>query len=90
MRDLEEKLHKTEDDARQSKARLDTITKAMGSLQDDRDRVLSQYKQLEDRHLQVRSRLMHHSYFRTLYVVLNILALSVYDREGQSYSRICY
>ncbi|GAA6083104.1 golgin subfamily B member 1 [Tachysurus ichikawai] len=52
MRDLEEKLHKTEDDARQSKARLDTITKAMGSLQDDRDRVLSQYKQLEDRHLQ--------------------------------------
>ncbi|XP_027016601.2 golgin subfamily B member 1 [Tachysurus fulvidraco] len=52
MRDLEEKLHKTEDDARQSKARLDSITKAMGSLQDDRDRVLSQYKQLEDRHLQ--------------------------------------
>ncbi|XP_058273585.1 golgin subfamily B member 1 isoform X2 [Hemibagrus wyckioides] len=53
MRDLEEKLGKSEEDARQSKARLDTFTKAMGSLQDDRDRVLSQYKQLEERHLQV-------------------------------------
>ncbi|KAK3544876.1 hypothetical protein QTP86_027585 [Hemibagrus guttatus] len=53
MRDLEEKLGKTEEDARQSKVRLDNFTKAMGSLQDDRDRVLSQYKQLEERHLQV-------------------------------------
>ncbi|MCJ8742935.1 hypothetical protein PDJAM_G00087970 [Pangasius djambal] len=53
VRDLEERLRKTEEDASQSKARLDTFTKAMGSLQDDRDRVLSQYKQLEERHLQV-------------------------------------
>ncbi|KAF5889246.1 golgin subfamily B member 1-like isoform X1, partial [Clarias magur] len=53
MRDLEERLRKTEEDASQSKARLDNFTKAMGSLQDDRDRVLSQYKQLEERHLQL-------------------------------------
>ncbi|XP_072530207.1 uncharacterized protein golgb1 [Salminus brasiliensis] len=53
MRDLEERFHKAEEDASQSKARLDSFTKAMGSLQDDRDRVLSQYKQLEERHLQV-------------------------------------
>ncbi|XP_060759789.1 golgin subfamily B member 1 isoform X2 [Neoarius graeffei] len=53
VRDLEEKLRKTEEDASQSKAQLDTFTKAMGSLQDDRDRVVSQYKQLEERHLQL-------------------------------------
>ncbi|XP_076845839.1 uncharacterized protein golgb1 [Brachyhypopomus gauderio] len=53
MRDLEERLRKAEEDASHSKARLDTFTKAMGSLQDDRDRVLSDYKQLEQRHLQV-------------------------------------
>lgn len=57
MRDLQERLRKTEENASQSKARLDTFTKAMGSLQDDRDRVLSQYKQLEERHLQVSSHL---------------------------------
>lgn len=53
MRDLEERLHKAEEDASHSKTQLDAFTKAMGSLQDDRDRVLSQYKQLEERHLQV-------------------------------------
>ncbi|KAI5626025.1 golgin subfamily B member 1 [Silurus asotus] len=53
VRDLEERLCKTEEEASQSKARLDSFTKAMGSLQDDRDRVLNQYKQLEERHLQV-------------------------------------
>lgn len=52
VRDLEERLRKTEEDASQSKTRLDTFTKAMGSLQDDRDRVLSQYRQLEERHIQ--------------------------------------
>lgn len=57
MRDLQERLRKTEENASQSNARLDTFTKAMGSLQDDRDRVLSQYKQLEERHLQVNSHL---------------------------------
>ncbi|KPP62418.1 golgin subfamily B member 1-like, partial [Scleropages formosus] len=50
---LEEKVQKAEEESSQSKARLDAFTKAMGSLQDDRDRVLSQYKQLEERHLQV-------------------------------------
>lgn len=30
--------------------------KAMGSLQDDRDRVLNMYKQLEEKHLQVTHR----------------------------------
>ncbi|KAI4888823.1 hypothetical protein NFI96_023933, partial [Prochilodus magdalenae] len=53
MRNLEENLHKAEEDASHSKARLDNFTKAMGSLQDDRDRVLIQYRQLEERHLQV-------------------------------------
>lgn len=63
VRDLEEKCHKTEEDASQSKARLDSFTKAMGSLQDDRDRVLSQYKQLEERHLQVSSYSLYHHIF---------------------------
>lgn len=31
--------------------------KAMGSLQDDRDRVLNMYKQLEEKHLQVRHKI---------------------------------
>ncbi|KAF7693770.1 hypothetical protein HF521_007523 [Silurus meridionalis] len=53
VRDLEERLRKTEEELSQSKARLNSFTKAMGSLQDDRDRVLNQYKQLEERHLQV-------------------------------------
>nr|XP_055047060.1 golgin subfamily B member 1 [Misgurnus anguillicaudatus] len=53
LRGLEERLRKAEEDAFQSKAQLESFTKAMGSLQDDRDRVLSQYKQLEERHLQV-------------------------------------
>ncbi|XP_059361381.1 golgin subfamily B member 1 [Carassius carassius] len=51
--DLKEKLRKAEEDTFQSRAQLESFTKAMGSLQDDRDRVLSQYKQLEERHLQV-------------------------------------
>ncbi|XP_016331255.1 golgin subfamily B member 1 isoform X2 [Sinocyclocheilus anshuiensis] len=50
---LEEKLRKAEEDTFQSRAQRESFTKAMGSLQDDRDRVLSQYKQLEERHLQV-------------------------------------
>ena len=55
MRDLKEKLRKAEEDIKHSKARLEAFTKAMGSLQDDRDRVLTQYKQLEERHLQVQA-----------------------------------
>ncbi|XP_040885710.1 golgin subfamily B member 1 isoform X2 [Toxotes jaculatrix] len=53
LRDLEEKLRKAEEESNSRKARLDSFTKAMGSLQDDRDRVLNMYKQLEEKHLQV-------------------------------------
>lgn len=54
VRDLEEKLRKAEEESNNRKARLDSFMKAMGSLQDDRDRVLNMYKQLEEKHLQVR------------------------------------
>lgn len=53
LRDLEEKLRKSEEESNNRKARLDSFMKAMGSLQDDRDRVLNTYKQLEEKHLQV-------------------------------------
>lgn len=53
MRDLEEKVRKAEEESSTWKAKLDSFTKAMGSLQDDRDRVLNMYKQLEEKHLQV-------------------------------------
>ncbi|XP_072233220.1 uncharacterized protein golgb1 isoform X2 [Leuresthes tenuis] len=53
VRDLEEKLRKAEEESNNRKTRLDSFMKAMGSLQDDRDRVLSMYKQLEEKHLQV-------------------------------------
>lgn len=55
LRDLEEKLRKSEEESNNRKARLDSFMKAMGSLQDDRDRVLNVYKQLEEKHLQVTS-----------------------------------
>lgn len=53
LRDLEEKLRRSEEESNNRKARLDSFMKAMGSLQDDRDRVLNVYKQLEEKHLQV-------------------------------------
>uniref|UniRef100_A0A3B3ZDB6 Uncharacterized protein n=1 Tax=Periophthalmus magnuspinnatus TaxID=409849 RepID=A0A3B3ZDB6_9GOBI len=53
LQELEDKLRKAEAESNQSKTRLDSFTKAMGSLQDDRDRVLNMYKQLEEKHLQV-------------------------------------
>ncbi|XP_055009901.1 golgin subfamily B member 1 isoform X2 [Boleophthalmus pectinirostris] len=53
LQELEDKLRKAETESNQSKTRLDSFTKAMGSLQDDRDRVLNMYKQLEEKHLQV-------------------------------------
>lgn len=59
VRDLEEKLRKSEEESSNRKARLDSFMKAMGSLQDDRDRVLNTYKQLEEKHLQVGLRLKH-------------------------------
>lgn len=53
LRVLEDRLRKAEEESSHSRTRLDSFTKAMGSLQDDRDRVLSMYKQLEEKHLQV-------------------------------------
>ncbi|XP_029597677.1 golgin subfamily B member 1 isoform X2 [Salmo trutta] len=53
VRGLADRLRKAEEESSHSKARLDAFTKAMGSLQDDRDRVLGMYKQLEEKHLQV-------------------------------------
>ncbi|XP_076015051.1 uncharacterized protein golgb1 [Genypterus blacodes] len=53
LRDVEGKLRQAQEESINTKARLDSFTKAMGSLQDDRDRVLNTYKQLEEKHLQV-------------------------------------
>ncbi|XP_061125228.1 golgin subfamily B member 1 isoform X2 [Syngnathus typhle] len=53
LRDLEEKLRLAEEKSDVRRAKLDSFTKAMGSLQDDRDRVLGMYKQLEEKHVQV-------------------------------------
>ncbi|KAK2859071.1 hypothetical protein Q5P01_003691 [Channa striata] len=53
LRDVEEKLRKVEEESTTRKARLDSFMNAMGSLQDDRDRVLNMYKQLEEKHLKV-------------------------------------
>lgn len=53
LQELVEKLRKADAECNHSKTRLDSFTKAMGSLQDDRDRVLNMYKQLEGKHLQV-------------------------------------
>ncbi|XP_037099090.1 golgin subfamily B member 1 isoform X2 [Syngnathus acus] len=53
LRDLEEKLRLAEEKSDVSRAKLDSFTKAMGSLQDDRDRVLGMYKRLEEKHVQV-------------------------------------
>ncbi|XP_063762051.1 golgin subfamily B member 1 isoform X2 [Eleginops maclovinus] len=53
LRDLEEKMRKAEEESNNRKTKLDSFMKAMGSLQDDRDRVLNMYKQLEEKHLQV-------------------------------------
>ncbi|XP_077399321.1 golgin subfamily B member 1 isoform X3 [Vanacampus margaritifer] len=53
LRVVEEKLRQAEEESGGRRAKLDSFTKAMGSLQDDRDRVLNMYKQLEEKHLQV-------------------------------------
>ncbi|XP_077356026.1 uncharacterized protein golgb1 [Festucalex cinctus] len=53
LRDAEEKLRRAEEESDGQRAKLESLTKAMGSLQDDRDRVLNAYKQLEEKHLQV-------------------------------------
>ncbi|XP_054608618.1 golgin subfamily B member 1 isoform X2 [Dunckerocampus dactyliophorus] len=53
LRDAEEELRRAKEESNTCSAKLGSFTKAMGSLQDDRDRVLSMYKQLEEKHLQV-------------------------------------
>ncbi|XP_061767941.1 golgin subfamily B member 1 [Nerophis ophidion] len=53
LRDVEENLRRTKEEGDTCRAKLESFTKAMGSLQDDRDRVLNMYKQLEEKHLQI-------------------------------------
>ncbi|KFQ54794.1 Golgin subfamily B member 1, partial [Pelecanus crispus] len=48
---LTEKMKVSREESKQQKAQLDSFTKSMSSLQDDRDRILRDYKQLEERHL---------------------------------------
>nr|XP_048674852.1 golgin subfamily B member 1 isoform X3 [Caretta caretta] len=48
---LMETMKITREENKQQKAQLASFTKCMSSLQDDRDRVLRDYKQLEERHL---------------------------------------
>ncbi|NWV15324.1 GOGB1 protein, partial [Ptilonorhynchus violaceus] len=48
---LTEKMKISREENKQQKAQLDSFTKSMSSLQDDRDRILRDYKQLEERHL---------------------------------------
>ncbi|NXX45557.1 GOGB1 protein, partial [Tricholaema leucomelas] len=48
---LTEKVKVSREESKQQKAQLESFTKSMSSLQDDRDRVLRDYRQLEERHL---------------------------------------
>ncbi|NXC91465.1 GOGB1 protein, partial [Cercotrichas coryphoeus] len=48
---LTEKMKVSREESKQQKAQLESFTKSMSSLQDDRDRILRDYKQLEERHL---------------------------------------
>uniref|UniRef100_A0A663M194 Golgin B1 n=1 Tax=Athene cunicularia TaxID=194338 RepID=A0A663M194_ATHCN len=50
---LTEKMKIIREESKQQKAQLDSFIKSMSSLQDDRDRILRDYKQLEERHLVV-------------------------------------
>ncbi|NXP93936.1 GOGB1 protein, partial [Passerina amoena] len=51
LNQLTEKMKISREESKQQKAQLDSFTKSMSSLQDDRDRILRDYKQLEERHL---------------------------------------
>lgn len=73
LRDLEEKLRKAEEESNNRKARLDSFMKAMGSLQDDRDRVLNMYKQLEEKHLQVTHKILKCIVCVELVLVANLI-----------------
>lgn len=56
LRAVKEKLRQAEEENSSMKAKLLSFTKAMGSLQDDRDRVVNMYKQLEEKHLEVKKK----------------------------------
>ncbi|XP_069764126.1 golgin subfamily B member 1-like isoform X2 [Narcine bancroftii] len=49
--DLRAKLRQTEEELKQRKIKLESLAKSMASLQNDRERVLSDYKLLEQRHI---------------------------------------
>ncbi|XP_067915447.1 golgin subfamily B member 1-like isoform X2 [Heterodontus francisci] len=51
--DLDAKLKRTEEELKLHKIKLESFTKSMASLQNDRERVLSDYKQLEQKHIEV-------------------------------------
>ncbi|XP_072418880.1 golgin subfamily B member 1-like isoform X1 [Chiloscyllium punctatum] len=53
IEDLDAKLKRTEEELKQNKVKLESFTKSMASLQNDRERVLSDYKQLEQKHIEV-------------------------------------
>ncbi|CAO2631711.1 Golgin subfamily B member 1 [Lemmus lemmus] len=50
---LMETLENIKKENLEQKAQLDSFVKSMSSLQDDRDRIISDYQQLEDRHLSI-------------------------------------
>ncbi|KAM9225335.1 golgin subfamily B member 1 [Dugong dugon] len=50
---LMETLNTIKKESTQQKAQLDSFVKSMSSLQDDRDRIVGDYQQLEERHLSV-------------------------------------
>lgn len=50
---LTEALETIKKESFEQKAQLDSFVKSMSSLQDDRDRIVSDYRQLEERHLSV-------------------------------------
>lgn len=50
---LTEALETIRKESLEKKAQLDSFVKSMSSLQDDRDRIVSDYRQLEERHLSV-------------------------------------
>ncbi|XP_067850257.1 golgin subfamily B member 1-like [Heptranchias perlo] len=54
-KELQEQIDKSREDKDKAIAKMDAFTKSMASLQDDRDRILSDYTQLERRHLDMLS-----------------------------------
>ncbi|XP_072448943.1 uncharacterized protein [Chiloscyllium punctatum] len=55
VKELQKQVDKSREDKDKAIAKIDAFTKSMASLQDDRDRILSEYTQLEQRHLDMLS-----------------------------------